>query len=69
VDLGDRVTIVGNGTTATAGAPTIDDLAELTGTISYELTCRLQSRLPKLYLRSGNLVAVSDLAGYREVEM
>jgi alanine racemase len=67
VKLGDLVTIIGNGTPATAGAPTIDDLAELTGTISYELSCGLQARLPKLYIRNGDLVAIADLAGYREL--
>jgi alanine racemase len=67
VQLGDRVTIIGNGTEATPGAPTIDDLAELSGTISYELSCGLQARLPKLYIKGGNLVAIADLAGYREV--
>lgn len=67
IPLGAPVTIVGNGTDATIGAPTIDDLAELTGTISYELTCRLQARLPKLYVQAGQLVAIADLAGYREL--
>jgi alanine racemase len=67
VKLGDRVAIIGNGTPATAGAPTIDDLAELTGTISYELSCGLHARLPKLYIRGGDLVAIADLAGYREL--
>ena len=67
VQPGERVTIVGNGTAATAGAPTIDDLAALTGTISYELTCGLQTRVPKLYMQGGNLVAITDLAGYREL--
>jgi alanine racemase len=66
IQPGERVVIVGNGTAATAGAPTIDDLAALTGTISYELTCGLQARLPKLYVRGGDLVAIADLAGYRE---
>lgn len=67
ITLGAPVAIVGNGTPATEGAPTIDDLAELTGTISYELTCRLQTRLPKLYVLAGQLVAIADLAGYREL--
>ena len=66
IQPGERVTIVGNGTPATAGAPTIDDLAALTGTISYELTCGWQARLPKLYIQGGSLVAIADLFGYRE---
>jgi alanine racemase len=66
VKLGDHVTIIGNGTFATDGAPTIDELAELTGTISYDLSCRLQARVPKLYLRNGEVIAIADLAGYRE---
>jgi hypothetical protein len=31
------------------------------------LSCGLQARLPKLYIRGGDLVAIADLAGYREL--
>ena len=68
IDLapGDPVTIVGDGTSWTAGAPTFDDLASLVGTIGYELVTGLAPRLPKLYVRGGDVVAVADLNGYRE---
>lgn len=65
VTAGDPVTIVGDGTEETAGAPTFDELAALTGTISYELATGIAPRLPKLYVQEGMVVAVSDLAGTR----
>jgi alanine racemase len=67
VKVGDPVVIVGNGSEITAGAPTIDDLAALSGTISYELTCGLQARVPRLYTQGGALIAIHDLNGYREL--
>jgi alanine racemase len=64
---GDPVTIVGNGTPATPCAPTLDDLAALTGTIGYEMATGLSSRLPRLYVRDGQVVAIADLHGYRDL--
>jgi alanine racemase len=61
------VAIVGDGADWTAGAPTLDDLAGLAGTIGYELATGLAPRLPRLYVRGDEVVAVSDLAGYREL--
>ncbi|MGN6484564.1 MAG: alanine racemase [Thermomicrobiales bacterium] len=63
---GDVVTVIGNGSEATAPAPTFDDLAALSETISYELTCGIAPRLPKIYIRGGEVVAISDLAGTRK---
>ena len=65
---GDIVTIVGNRSAATDPAPTFDDLAVMSDTISYELSCGLASRLPKLYVRGDKVVAIADLSGYRELE-
>lgn len=45
VDVGDPVTLIGEGVTA-------DDLARLLGTINYEITCMLDRRLPRRYLGS-----------------
>lgn len=58
------VRIVGDGHDQT---PTLDDLAAMTGTISYELATGLAQRLPKLYVSKGAVVAVSDLHGYRDL--
>ncbi|MGC4107568.1 MAG: alanine racemase [Thermomicrobiales bacterium] len=59
---GDVVTVIGNGSDA---APTFDDLAALSETISYELTCGIAQRLPKIYVRGGAVVAITDLTGTR----
>lgn len=63
---GDVVTVIGNGSEETASAPTFDDLAALSETISYELTCGLAPRLPRLYVRGGEVVAIADLTGIRK---
>ncbi|HEV2072031.1 MAG TPA: alanine racemase [Thermomicrobiales bacterium] len=61
------VVIVGNGTDETPGAPTLETLAEMAGTIPHELMTGLAPRLPKLYIKGGRLFAVDDLEGYRRV--
>jgi alanine racemase len=62
---GEPVVIVGDGTDVTAEAPTLDELASMIDTIGYEMATGLAARLPRLYVRGGEIVAVSDLAGYR----
>lgn len=62
-----KVVIIGNGTDDTPGAPTLQDLAEAGGTIPHEFMTTLAPRVPKLYVRGGELVAVADLEGYRKV--
>ena len=52
--LGDVVTVFG------AGGEAIDALAERLGTIPYELICALGERLPRVYYRSGEAVAIKD---------
>lgn len=64
-DLDSPVTIVGDGTAATHGAPTLDELAALAGTISYEMATGLAARIPKLYVRDNRVVEVCDLHGSR----
>lgn len=66
-ELGDIVTIVGDGTEGTSGAPTLDELAAMCDTISYEMATGLTARLPRLYVREGELVGVGDLAGFRNL--
>lgn len=62
---GAPVTIVGDGSPSSAGAPTLDELAELVDTISYEMATGLAQRVPKLYIRDGAVVDVCDLHGAR----
>jgi hypothetical protein len=59
--------IAGDGTSATHGASTLDELAAAGGTIGYEVATGLAARLPRLYVRSGEVVAISDLSGYRDL--
>jgi alanine racemase len=62
VEVDDEVTLIGeqSGTAISA-----DDVAELCGTISYEVIAGIMARVPRLYVKGGELVAVQDLAGYR----
>lgn len=62
-----EVVIIGNGTDDTPNAPTLHELAETAGTIPHEIMTGLAPRLPRLYIRHGKLVAVSDLDGHRKI--
>ncbi|HET9015745.1 MAG TPA: alanine racemase [Thermomicrobiaceae bacterium] len=44
-------------------AMSADDAARLAGTINYEVVTALAARVPRVYLRAGRPVALSDLAG------
>ena len=48
VHVGDEVIVMGSDGTNTVSA---DYIAEMTGTINYEITCALGQRLPKVYVR------------------
>lgn len=41
----------------------VDEVADLLGTISYEITCMLGHRVPRLYLRSGRVTEVNNPLG------
>jgi len=51
IDVGDEITIIGKQKDAEI---TADDLANLIGTISYEILCATGERLPRLYLQDGS---------------
>jgi len=40
---------------------TVDELADLCGTISYEVLCGISARVPRLYLRAGRLMGAETL--------
>jgi alanine racemase len=61
---GDDVVLIGR---QGAEQITADDLAAAAGTISYEVLSRLAPRLPRLYLRDGQVVQVRTLLGSEEV--
>ena len=54
VSLDDEVTLLGREDDVSISA---EDIAELTGTISYEVTCGISRRIPRTYLERGNQVA------------
>ena len=54
VSLDDEVTLLGREDDLSISA---EDIAELTGTISYEVTCGIGHRVPRTYLERGNQVA------------
>lgn len=46
----------------------VEEIAELIGTITYEITCNLTSRIPRVYFRNGKIVAATTLRdGYQRV--
>ena len=49
VHVGDAVELFGQ-------RQRVDDLAEVLGTIPYELTCAVSKRVPRLYLENGEVV-------------
>ena len=50
VEVGDEVIIMGRQGACRISA---EDIAELTGTISYEVTCRISDRVPRVYIGGG----------------
>jgi alanine racemase len=46
---------------------TADEVAELAGTISYEVLCHITERVPRLYLREGQLTEVETFLHEGEV--
>ncbi|HET8631750.1 MAG TPA: alanine racemase [Thermomicrobiales bacterium] len=64
VRVGDEVTALG---AQGDDRVTAEELADLAGTITYEITTGLGARLPRHYLRAGRVVAIEDLAGLHEL--
>ena len=58
VSVDDEVVIIGEQDGAAIDA---DELAELAGTISWEILAGITARVPRLYLRGGAAVAMTDL--------
>jgi alanine racemase len=54
--LGDVVTVMGGN--PQAGAPSIEEMAELMGTNAYEVIVGIRERVPRIYFRDGKPVAV-----------
>ena len=56
VQPGDVVTLFGTDEDETI---TADEVAELAGTIGYELICGIAPRVPRVYLKNGEVESVS----------
>jgi alanine racemase len=60
----DEVTFIGSQGAAFLSA---DEVAERAGTISYEILAGIMARVPRLFIRSGRIIAIQDLSGFREL--
>jgi alanine racemase len=59
--VGDRVEILGGD--GADGGPAIDELASIADTNAYEILVGIRERIPRVYLRAGEIVAVGDGSG------
>lgn len=57
VKVGDEVVIFGYGKD---GYPHADELAEMIGTINYEIVCMVGRRIPRVYVSEGEIIKVVD---------
>ena len=57
VKEGEVVTLFGH---QEGNAIPVEELAELTGTINYEIVCVLGRRVPRIYIENGEKIAVVD---------
>lgn len=57
VRMGDEVTVVGTDGSASV---TFDELAAITGSISYELMCLIGRRVPRVYMQGNSMIEVVD---------
>ena len=60
VTLGDEVVLIGR--QGDEHIP-VEEVAQLAGTINYEILCALSARVPRVYLRGGRVVSVQTLTG------
>ena len=58
VQQGDIVTLYG-----TSPADTVTEVATKSNTINYEILCRITRRVPRVYTRNGEVVAVTEYLG------
>lgn len=58
--LGDEVVLMG---TQQGGEIAVNEIAELMGTINYEVTCLINKRVPRVFWRNGQLVRARTLLG------
>lgn len=57
VKIGDAVTLIGKDGKEEI---TVDELADIAGTINYEIVCDLGKRIPRVFLRDGKIISTRD---------
>lgn len=57
IKLGDEVILMGE---QGASKFTADSIAELIGTINYEITCMISKRVPRVYIKAGKVVKIRN---------
>lgn len=57
VRTGDEVIVIGDGSNNTLS---FDEMADMTGTINYELVCLVGKRVPRVYIHHGKNVGIMD---------
>jgi alanine racemase len=62
VSVGDEVVIFGR---QRKGEITVYEVAERCGTISYEVTCGIGKRVPRVYIEDGRITGIVTLIGER----
>jgi alanine racemase len=60
--VGDEVVIFGR---QGAGEISVYEVAEQCGTISYEITCGIGKRVPRVYIEDGKITGIVTLVGER----
>ena len=57
IKIGDEVILIGESENNRFNA---DDIAEIIGTINYEVTCMISKRVPRVYIKEGKIVKVKN---------
>lgn len=57
VNVGDEVILIGSDGDCTFNA---DDIAKLIGTINYEIICMIKNRVPRVYVKDGEVVKIRN---------
>lgn len=57
VNIGDEVILFGDGS---ANEPSIDEVAEMLGTINYEIVCMISRRVPRVYVKNNEIIRIKD---------
>jgi alanine racemase len=60
IALGERVVLISDGE---GESPTGVERAEMLDTIPYEIVTGISARVPRVYVRDGDVVAIEDLSG------